>query len=220
LIENQNRSEFIFSERSPVPADRLRTAKSISHNGISLVSTSSRLLGVLSDRAGAGATIRLLQVAEDDVSAEVVARRFAKHQDPARLKREIRFALDNFSSIMDREHENFEIRALRAMPPFSLWILDEGTPDEEIWLGLYPFRDEPEPWIHIKPQPDRYLFEFLVRQFHQMWGASLFVTSAVPTPEVSTTNNDVKQEESPVAEASSLGTSSNHARRPDRAFTR
>jgi hypothetical protein len=192
LIRNQERSGFIFSERSPITSERLRAARSVSHNGISLVGTSSRLLGVLSDLAGEGVPIRLLVVDYDDVASEIAARRFAKHQDPARLKREVKHALDNFSTILDRDQQSFEIRALKAVPSYSLWILDEGMPSEEIWLGLYPFQDEPEPWIHIKPHADRYLFEFMVRQFRGMWAVSRSWTPAIARAE-ELRKNDVRK---------------------------
>ncbi len=172
ILENQERLQFIFSERSPVSMDRLRRAKSIAHNGITLVGTSNTLLGIFSDCIMKGGSVRLIVVDSDDMSMQVAAQRFVKHQDVNRLRREAQHALDNFSSMLERYPDNFEVKTLRAMPPFSLWILDEGTPYAEVWLGLYPFRDQPEPWIQIFPRTNREMFEFLTRQFDLMWRAS------------------------------------------------
>jgi len=172
ILESQKQKRFVFSERSPISIERLRRAKSIAHNGITLVGTSNTLLGVFSDCIAKGGNVRLIVVASDDISMEVAAQRFVKHQDAERLRREALHALDNFSSILAQYPKDFEVRTLKAMPPFSLWILDADTSHAEIWLGLYPFRDQPEPWIQIFPHTDREMFEFLVRQFNLMWEAS------------------------------------------------
>jgi len=170
-LASQKNAKFIFSERSPIPIERLRRARTIDHNGITLVGTSNTLLGVFSHCIEKGGQVRLITVDANDIAMEVAAQRFVKHQDVERLRREAQHALDNFASVLERYPKAFKIKTLKAMPPFSLWILDAGTSFAEIWLGLYPFRDQPEPWIQIFPHTDREMFEFLIRQFELMWSA-------------------------------------------------
>lgn len=162
----------VFLQSPPVSQERLRKAKSIYHNGISLVGTSNSLLGVFSSCLANGGIIRLLLVDHENPCLEVAAQRFQKHQDYEMLKREVEHALDNFKSLLASNESNLHINLFSAVPAYSIWVVDAGTPNAEIWVDLYSFRDEFEPRLHLLPQKDKEMFEFFSRQFELMWQSS------------------------------------------------
>ena len=177
-------SQF-FSPRMPDLQERLRMAKSIDHNGITLAGTSNNRLGAFSTCISAGGKIRLLMVDPTDKALEVAAERFYKHQDHVRLRREADYALDNFLS-MYRDPSaisHFKIGFIKSVPPYSIWILDANTPQAEIWVGLYPFRDDPEPTMKLLPYKDDEYYRFFQKQFELMWDAStIWEPSTSPPP--------------------------------------
>ncbi len=162
----------IFYKSPPALHDRLYKAKSIYHNGISLVGTSNSLLGAFSTCLTNGGTVRLLIVDPESSGLEVAAQRFQKHQDYQRLKREVEHSLDNFESLNPSTQSNLHIHLMSAVPAYSIWIIDSNTPTAEVWVGLYSFRDEIEPWLHFLPQKDSEMFDFFNRQFEAMWQSS------------------------------------------------
>ena len=164
----------IFEYSAPVLRERLKTANSIYHNGISLVGTSDGLLDVFSSRLASDGDIRLLLVDpySESGSLEVTAQRFEKHQDVQKLKREIEHALDNFSVLTKSESNKFQLRLFSAVPPYSIWIIDNGSPQAEIWVGFYSFRHKIEPVLHLLPNKDKILFDFFGSQFETMWQVS------------------------------------------------
>ncbi|MDP1807963.1 MAG: hypothetical protein Q8L35_00280 [Actinomycetota bacterium] len=168
-IKSQLGLHFLFSNSSPVQEERLRIAKTISHNGITLVGSSNALLDVFKDCAARGGEVKLVVIDPANVALDVAAQRFSKYQDAKRLKREVQHSLDNLKSILG---QNCKVRLLRAMAPFSLWIIDEDDNQGEIWLGLYPFRGKTEPWLKILPGSNKKMFDFLVEQFKLLWEAS------------------------------------------------
>lgn len=167
-------ADQLFSLRMPDLQDRLRVAKSIDHNGITLAGTSNNRLGAFSSCISAGGKIRLLMVDPSDKAIEVAAQRFYKHQDHTRLRREAEYALDNFSSMYRDPFvvSQFKIGFVKSVPPYSIWVLDANTPQAEIWVGLYPFRDDPEPTMRLLPHKDNEYYTFFQKQFDLMWEAS------------------------------------------------
>jgi hypothetical protein len=164
----------IVHMRMPNLIERLSTAKTIDHNGITLVGTSSNLLEVFSSCLDRGGKIRLVVGKPDDISFEVSARRFQKHQDVAKLRLEIGVALDNFTSMYrhSRARSSFKIGLVDIVPPYSIWLLDVGTPRAEIWVNLYSYQDESEPSFQLFPHRDGELFEFFQDQFEVMWSSA------------------------------------------------
>jgi hypothetical protein len=164
----------IFEYSAPVLRERLKKAKSISHNGISLVGTSNGLLDVFSTCLANGGDLRLLVANPDREkgSLKVIAQRFEKHQDVQKLTREVEHALDNFSLLTKSSPSNFQLRLFPAVPPYSVWMIDNGTPQAEIWVSIYSFRHKVEPALHLLPNKDKMLFDFFSSQFETMWQVS------------------------------------------------
>lgn len=167
-------ADAFFVHRIPNMEERLRQAKSIAINGITLSRTSDSFWGTFKQRLAERAQVRLLVVDSDHQALEIAANRFHKHQDPNRLRREAEHALDNFESLITEQtsRELFQVRLLPFVPPYGIWLIDADTPKAEIWVELYSFRDEPEPTFHLLPHRDGEWFAFFQRQFETMWNAS------------------------------------------------
>lgn len=159
----------VFLSRLPSLEERLRQAKTITHNGLTLVGTSNALLGTFSYCLAQGCRICLLMIDPKDKALVVASQRFYKHQDHQRLKREAEHALDNFSSLHGLTYPGFQISFMNAVPPYSIWLIDANTPKAEIWVGLYSYRDSLEPWLHLLPHRDGEMFVFFQRQIEAMW---------------------------------------------------
>jgi len=183
----------LFLDRKPSLVERLQQAKTIDHNGITLVGTSNNMIAVFTDCVTKGGRIRLLMVDPSDKALEVAAQRFLKHQDSAMFRREAEHALDNFSSIYKepKSKNNFKIGFVHIVPPYSIWVIDANTSRAEVWVSLYSFRDDPEPTLHILPYKDEKYFRFFQRQFELMWQAS---TSWTPKLTNIVAQNDNLQE--------------------------
>lgn len=172
-----------FVERIPHLEERFRKAKTIAINGMTLSSTSDNFWGTFRQRLEDGAKIRLLIIDPEHAALNVAANRFHKHQDPQRVKREIEHALDNLESlILNSGSEGyFQVRLLPYVPPYGIWLIDANSPQAEIWVELYTFRDEPEPSFQLFPSRDGMWFAFFQQQFETMWNAS---REWKPTPKV------------------------------------
>lgn len=162
----------IFQYSAPVLRERLKSAKSIYHNGVSLVGTSNGLLDVFSSCLASDGEIRLLLVDPESTGLEITAQRFEKHQDVQKLKREVEHALDNFSVLAKSNQKNFQLRLFSAVPAYSIWVIDNGMPSAEIWVSLYSFRHKIEPVIHLLPYKEKAMFDFFSSQFETMWQVS------------------------------------------------
>lgn len=173
---NQSSGSGFSLLNDPLDLDeRLNQATSIAHNGITLVGTSNKRLGIFAKcLSQADGDVQLLLVDPDSIALDVAAQRFAKHQDASLFRIETQHALSNFNPLYKKYESNFQIRLLPAMAPYSIWIIDRNTPYAEIWLGLYPFRADrqAEPWIKFFPHQDREMFDFLIEQFDVMWDTS------------------------------------------------
>jgi len=90
------------------------------------------------------------------------------------VKREIEHALDNLESLMAMSDSEsvFQVKFLPYIPPYGIWLIDADSPQAEIWVELYTFRDEPEPSFQLLPNRDGIWFTFFQRQFETMWSAS------------------------------------------------
>jgi hypothetical protein len=162
----------LFSPRPKGIESKLLGAKSICHNGISLVGTSNSRLGLLSKCLENGGKVQLILLDPESQALEVAAKRFHKHQDCRRLKKEVEHALDNFKSLHTSNHDNFKIHLMSSVPPYSIWLIDDNEPTAEIFVGLYPYRDDYEPWLRLFPYKDTDMYEFFRNQFRLMWDYS------------------------------------------------
>jgi hypothetical protein len=169
LVNTTGSIDNAFLKLPPQLDERIQRATSIAHNGITLVGTSNRLLGLFSTILNANGHIRLLMVDPESTVLEVAAQRFNKHQDHQRLKREALHAVDNFSTLYSSMNPRFELAFFAAVPSYSIWLFDADTPAAEMWVGLYSFRDVVEPWIQLFPHRDGEIYQFFQRQFETMW---------------------------------------------------
>jgi hypothetical protein len=181
LLENSSSNagiDQLFHDRKPSLIERLQQAKTIDHNGITLVGTSNNLIAVFTACLAKSGRVRLLMIDPNDKALEVAAHRFLKHQDPVMFRREAEHALDNFSGIYKepKAKNNFKLGFVHNVPPYSIWVIDANTPQAEIWVSLYSFRDDPEPSFHILPYKDAKYFRFFQQQFELMWQASTIWT--------------------------------------------
>lgn len=162
-----------FTDSIPSLRDRLQRAKTVAINGMTLATTSDNLWGTFKQCIIDEATVRVLIVDPHHVARELAAQRFHKHQDPEKVLRESTHALDNFQSLkeFDPSGQFFEVRLFPAVPPYGIWVIDGDSPEAEIWVELYCFRDEPEAAFHLLPERDGRWFEYFRRQFETMWGA-------------------------------------------------
>ena len=163
-----------FVERIPHQEQRFRRAKSIAINGMTLSSTSDKFWGTFKQRIEDGAEVRLLIIDPEHPALNVAANRFHKHQEPEKVKTEIAHTLDNLESLMTEtgSRGSFQARLLPYIPPYGIWLIDADTPQAEIWVELYTFRDEPEPSFQLFPSRDGVWFAFFQQQFETMWKAS------------------------------------------------
>lgn len=176
LVENISSSgaNSFFVRRMPNLIERLRTAKSISINGITLSTTSGTFFGVFEQRIKDGAQIRLMIVDPNKPVMDIIVNRFHKHQDTEKAKREIEHTLDNLKALASiiPTRGRFQVRLFPHAPPYGIWIIDANRPNAEIWVELYSYRDYPEPTFHLLPLRDGEWFEFFNNQFETMWSAS------------------------------------------------
>ena len=122
-----------------------------------------------------GTPIRLMVVDPTDNQAlKIATNRFAKHDDPEILRREIQHTLDNLKSLVtqDPTGKNFQVRLLPSAPPYGIWLLDADSPRAEIRVNMYSFQGESEPIFHLLPHRDGQWFAFFQGQFEAMWNAS------------------------------------------------
>ncbi len=163
-----------FIERIPYQEQRFRRAKSIAINGMTLSTTTDNFWGTFKRRIDDGAEIRLLIIDPEHPALNVAANRFHKHQEPEKVKTEIEHTLDNLESLMAEagSRGSFQVRLLPYVPPYGIWLIDADTPQAEIWVELYSFRDEPEPSFQLFPSRDGVWFAFFQQQFETMWRAS------------------------------------------------
>lgn len=189
LAERTNTTSFenIFLRRMPNLEERLRSAKTIDHNGITLVGTSNSLLDVFAQCIERGGQVRLLIVDPQDKALEVAAKRFYKHQDLTRLLREIEHALDNFALLHNeiQPRQGFHLGTVQIVPPYSIWVIDADTSKAEIWVNLYPFRDNPELSFQLLLKRDGEIYSFFKGQFELMWQASKLWTFETPGQQIS-----------------------------------
>lgn len=163
-----------FVERIPYLEERFHKARSIAINGMTLSTTSDKFWGTFKQRIEDGAEIRLVIIDPEHPALSVAANRFHKHQDPQRVKREIEHTLDNLESLMAKtgSRGSFQVRLLPYIPSYGIQLIDANSPQAEIWVELYTFRDEPEPSFHLIPSRDGAWFSFFQKQFETMWNAS------------------------------------------------
>ena len=163
------------------PEARIANAKLICISGIHLVTTTKHLWLTLKAKLQDGAAVRILLLDPDDNSAVTAAAyRFDRYQDAASLRDDINSTLRNYQNLMAQvPGGNLEIRLLRVMPPFGIWLIDQDEKNAEAWVEVYSFRED-EPTFRIRPQADPKWYSFFERQFHGMWSHARVWSPSVP----------------------------------------
>lgn len=170
-ITGSSAEGFLLTSKRPDLAERLRDAKTIAINGITLSRTTDTFLNLFKKCYTEGGSVRLLIVDPNHPALEISGKRFYKHQDVNKLKREVEHTLDNFDTLLAgrKPETKCEVGLLQSLPPYSIWLLDVDSPKAEIWVEIYSFQDEIEPTFHLLPLRDGKWFDFFHRQFEQMW---------------------------------------------------
>lgn len=171
---NPKGAEDFFSTSLPSFSERLKSARTIAINGMTLSRTSNTFYQLFRQCATSGGQVRLLIIDPRHKAIEIAASRFIKHQDPRRIIRESEHTLDNLQAIVEDQEasKGFEVRLASFVPPYGIWMLDIGTPQEEIWVELYSFQADMDPAIQLLPYRDGTYFNFFKQQLEKMWQAS------------------------------------------------
>ncbi len=174
LLSPTTTAESFLLTKKPNLEERLRTAKSIAINGITLSRTSDSYFSIFRNCFQQGGKVRLLIVNPNNPALEIASKRFFKHQDVNKVKREIEHALDNFETLFEqcKNKENYAIGLFSAMPPYGIWLIDAESPKAEIWVELYSFQEDEEPAFQLLPSRDGKWFDFFQKQFELMWQSS------------------------------------------------
>lgn len=153
--------------------ERIRTAKSVAINGITLVRTSNTYFLDFKYCLANNGQVRILVIDPNHHVIETAAKRFNKHQDAEKLRRESEQALDNFESLLSAKGANkgFRLQTTSFVPAYGIWLIDADTPKAEIWVELYSFQGEQDPAFHLLPHRDGEWFTFFRNQFELMWNA-------------------------------------------------
>jgi hypothetical protein len=167
-------AESFIASSQPQRTERLKNAKSIAINGMTLARTSNSFYALFKECVISGGQVRLLIIDPDHPALEVAANRFNKHQDPKKLRREVEHTLDTLESLTTdlRIGQDFQLKLAPFVPPYGIWLIDADSPKAEIWVELYSFQADLEPTIQLLPQRDGIWFHFFRQQFENMWQAS------------------------------------------------
>ena len=165
----------LFIRDRPDLQERLRQARSIAISGVSLARTSVSLWPILQERLEQRVPIRIMLLDPDHSAADVASYRIQRHQDPVRIRAEIRHALGNFAALSEQKpalSATFQLRLLPYAIPCGIWIIDGGSAKAEIWVEMYTFRETVEPTFHLLPHRDGEWFSLFEGQFEKMWDVS------------------------------------------------
>lgn len=170
-IDAPKGADALFTQRMPDLEDRLKQARTIAINGITLSRTSDTMWPVFRDCVKGGGSVRLLVIDPDHVAVELAARRFHKTQNAEPIRREARHALDNFESLLSQPGATgqLEVKLAQFVPICGIWLIDVDTPRAEIWVEVYTYRATPEPTFHLLPGRDGDWFDNFRTQFENMW---------------------------------------------------
>lgn len=163
-------AESFLAQSLPKRTERLKSAKSIAINGMTLARTSNSFYALFKECVISGGQVRLLIIDPNHPALEVAANRFSKHQDPKRLQREIEHALDNLQSLATdpRTLQGFQLKLAPFVPPYGIWLIDADSPKAEIWIEFYSFQADLDPAIQLLPQRDGVWFHFFKQQFENI----------------------------------------------------
>lgn len=152
------------------PQSFIGDARTIDISGIHLLRTTHTLWPVFQARLRSGSRIRVLLLnPENECATSAAAFRFERHQDPERLKQEIRIALSNYESLAESVPEGaLEIRVLDVMPPYGIWSMDAARRNGRMYVEAYSFRDDEVAFL-LDPVRDARWYSFFIRQFESMW---------------------------------------------------
>jgi len=154
--------------------DRIRRAKTVAVNGLTLIITSNKSYGALQECLSNGGQVRLIVVAPDHPAMEIATARFHKHQDLKFIQNDARQALHNFKSLRDsvRDKDRLQVRLSPFVPPYAIWLIDADSAEAEIHIGIYPFRERYHPSFGLVRSQDKEWFDYFQTQFEKMWEAS------------------------------------------------
>jgi hypothetical protein len=144
-------------------------------NGITLIVTSNKSYGALQECLSNGGQVRLITVAPDHPAMEIATARFHKHQDLEFIQNDAKQALRNFKSLRDSvgdKANRLQVRLSPFIPSYAIWLIDADSPDAEIHIGIYPFRERYHPSFGLVRNQDKEWFDYFQTQFEKMWEAS------------------------------------------------
>lgn len=151
--------------------EKIRNAKSVCINGVTLSRSSNTYLIDLRTCIENGGSVKVVVVDPEKPAITLSAKREKRHQNPEKIRRECLTALDNFETLLDKpqNQKNFEIRLSEALPTFSIWIIDGESRTAEIWVEVYSFRGEKDIVFVLTPFKDGVWFDFFKQQFDMLW---------------------------------------------------
>lgn len=165
------RAEQIFADQIPNLESRLRRAKSIDINGISLANTTKQYWDIFRECVKGGGRVRLLLLdPHNDAMHSMVYSSHRGHSTDT-LRREIKTSIDKIQALhLDlKGSTRFQARLGNFVPAFGIWVIDGDRPDAELWVELYAYRVKPEPIFHLIPSRDGKWFKHFKEQYTKMW---------------------------------------------------
>lgn len=175
----KNESEFsamnFFKSDFEDLRDKVKNAKTVCINGVTLSRTSNSFLIDLRSCIENGGTVKIIVVNPNKPALDLASRKVTRHQSPEKLRRECLTALDNFETLWDKPQnkKRFEVRLSDAVPTFGLWIINGEGRTAEIWAEIYSFRGEKDPAIKLTPHKDGIWFDYFKSQFDMLWADSI-----------------------------------------------
>ena len=174
-INDQNVSaEKFFKYDFDDLREKIRNAKSVCINGVTLSRTSNSFLLDLRICIEKGGNVKIMIIDPEKPAIEQAAKRNKRHQNHEKLRRECLIALDNFETLWDTplNRKRFEVRLSDVAPTFGVWVINGDSRNAEIWAEIYSFRGEKDPAMMLTPHKDGAWFDYFKTQFEMLWHES------------------------------------------------
>lgn len=173
-LEQEASAEKFFKNDFDDLRRKVRSAKSVCINGVTLSRTSNSFLNDLRFCVENGGNVKIMVTDPDKSAIEFASKRVNRHQNHETLRRECQIALDNFKTLWNKSQnrKRFEIRLCDVAPTFGVWIIDGEGRNAEIWAEIYSFRGEKDPVIKLTPHKDGVWFDYFKDQFYTLWKVS------------------------------------------------
>jgi len=166
----------LLTRSYPDFTEQIRTAKRVSIEGSTLMSTVTRYAGEFARLLQRGGTLRILV---SEPVPEVLAMqvfRSSSLKDPTEMKKLMEGNVAVMKALADKASspDQFEIRVMPYLAPYSLVIIEGDDDISRAYVKLLPFqRPEPEsPTFEVHSQYDGEWFQFFLDQFERMWAQS------------------------------------------------